>query len=40
MDSHGRVLWTGDQRNLFRKNAARRSQSIEEIKAAVAKALG
>ncbi len=31
-DGKNNVIWNSDQRNLFRKNAQRRSQSIEEIK--------
>jgi hypothetical protein len=34
-DGEKKLLWSSDQRNLFRKNASRRSQSIEEIKQAV-----
>eukprot|EP01031_Cornospumella_fuschlensis_P041167 gene41167-50231_t len=31
LDAKSKVVWSGDQRNLFRKNASRRQQSIEEI---------
>ncbi|KAL3901017.1 MAG: hypothetical protein SGCHY_000920 [Lobulomycetales sp.] len=31
----GSVVWSGDQRNLFRKYAAKRTQSIAEIISAV-----
>ncbi len=35
-DANKNLLWSSDQRNLFRKNASRRTQSIEEIKKVVA----
>lgn len=34
-DGEKKLLWSSDQRSLFRKNASRRSQSIEEIKRVV-----
>lgn len=36
-DGQKKLLWSADQRSLFRKNASRREQSIKEIKQAVAK---
>ncbi|GBG26452.1 Hypothetical Protein FCC1311_026732 [Hondaea fermentalgiana] len=34
-DAEGNVIWSGDQRRLFRKYASKRAAAIEEIKAAV-----
>mmetsp|Transcript_30844 Transcript_30844/g.75375 ORF Transcript_30844/g.75375 Transcript_30844/m.75375 type:complete len:80 (-) Transcript_30844:422-661(-) len=35
----GTVVWSGSQKNLFRKYGAKRTQAIKEIRAAVTKQL-